>query len=129
MYKPYQHNKRYIQVSSKSSPTLDAVLAYVYRKENLAKRCGRYADKVINGLIDLGLIEKVLNSKGTFYFKTQKAKDFKAIDFVKEFLWAFHNTDFRKIINSKKYILCFNNDIENGSGLIEINIALKKGYV
>ena len=127
MYKPY--HKRYIQVSTKSSPTLDAVLAYVYRKENLVKRCGRYADKVIDGLIDLGLVEKVLSKKGTFYFKTQKAKTFKAIDFAKEFLWAFHNTDFRKIINGKKYILCFNDDIEKGSGLIEINIALKKGYV
>ena len=127
MYKPY--HKRYIQVSTKSSPTLDAVLAYVYRKENLAKRCGRYADKVINGLIDLGLIEKVLNRKGTFYFKTQKAKDFKAIDFAKEFLWAFHNTNQREIKNGKKFIYCFDDSIKDGKGLIEINKAIKEGVI
>jgi len=115
--------------NTKTSHSVDAVLAYIYRKEDALNRCGRYAKNVIEGLLKLDYIKKVSSKKGTYYFKTEKSQHFKAIDFAKEYLWNFHNAEYRQVINGKKYILCFNDDIEKGSGLIEINTALKKGYV
>ena len=120
--------RRYVS-AEKSSATIDAVLGYIYRKEDLLSRCGKYADNVIDGLVDLGLIKKVLSKKSTFYFKTEKAQNFKAIDFAKEFLWAFHNSLDRQIKNNKRFILCFDKDIKTGHGLVDIDIAIKKGYV
>lgn len=121
-------SRRYI-TKTKSSHTLDAVLAYIYRKEDLMNRCGRYADTVIDGLVDLGLLNKVISKKGTFYFKTDKAQGFKAIDFAKRFLWAYHNPLDRLIKNNKKLILCFDDEIKDGHGLVEIEFAIKKGFV
>ena len=123
-----KYHNRYV-TAKKSSATVDAILAYIYRKEDLLNRCGRYAESVISGLVDLGLVKKVLSKKGTFYFKTDKAKNYKAIDFAKEFLWAFHNSIDRQIKNHKKYILCFDKNIETGNGLVDIDDAIKKGYV
>lgn len=128
MIRSIKYRKRYIS-AQKSSATVDAVLAYIYRKEDLLSRCSKYADSVVLGLVDLGLIKKVLSKKGTFYFKTDKAQNFKAIDFAKEFLWAFHNSLDRQIKNHKKYILCFDKDIKTGHGLVDIDTAIKKGYV
>lgn len=121
-------SKRYISIK-KSSSTLDAVLAYVYRKQDLLSRCGNYTSTVINGLVDLGLVKKVTTKRDTFYFKTDKAQNFKAVDFAKEFLWAFHNSLDRQIQNGKRLILCFDEEIENGCGLVEVEEAIKKGYV
>ncbi len=120
--------KRYI-TANKSSSTLDAVLAYVYRKEDLLRRCGNYANTVVDGLVDLGLVKKVTTKKDTFFFKTDKAQNFKAIDFAKEFLWAYHNSIDRQIQNTKRFILCFDKDLPNGCKLVEIEEAVKKGYV
>jgi len=120
--------KRYVQVK-KSSHTLDSILASIYRKHDLLGRCGRYAETVINGLVDLQLVKKVISKKGTFYFKTDKSENFKAIDFAKAFLWAYHNPLDREIQNNKKLILCFDNEIKTGHGLVEIEIAIKKGFV
>jgi len=125
MYKPYR--KRYI-TAQKSSTTLDAVLAYIYRKENLKNRCGKYADMVINGLVELDLVKKV-TTKETFYFKTEKSKNFKAIDFAKEFLWAYHNTENRILKDGEKYIYCFDESIKDGRGLIQIENAIKRGVI
>jgi len=113
----------------KSSPTLDAVLAFVYRKQDLLSRCGRYADNVIDGLINLKLLKKVQNTKGTFYFSTDKAKSFKAIDFAKEFLWANHNSSQRVTSGAKKMILCFDSEFKTGQDLVDIEKAIRKGYV
>ncbi|MEA2098933.1 MAG: hypothetical protein U9P72_02250 [Campylobacterota bacterium] len=120
--------KRYVN-AKKSSVTLDSVLAYIYRKQDLMSRCGSKGDEVVKGLIDLGLIRKVISKKGTFYFNTDKSKNFKAVDFAKEFLWAFHNSIDRQIQNNKRYILCFDKDIETGQGLVDIEVAIKNGYV
>lgn len=122
MYKPY--HKRYIS-TKKTSATLDAILAYVYRKQELLNRCGRYANGVITGLCKLGLLKEVQNKKGTFYFSTDKAKNFKAIDFAKEFLLAFHNTEFKR--GSK--ILVFDSKLPDGKALVEVTEAIKKGMV
>jgi hypothetical protein len=120
--------RRYIPVS-KSSATVDAVLALIYRKNDLLNRCNRYADSVIEGLVDLGLLKKVLSKKGTFYFKTDKAKNFKAVDFAKEFLWAYHNPLERQEQNGRKLILCFDKEIEAGHGLVDIELAIKRCYI
>lgn len=120
--------KRYIS-GNKSSATVDAILAYIYRKNDLINRCGTYADRVIDGLIDLGLLKKVLSKKGTFYFKTDKAQNYKAVDFAKEFLWAYHNPLDRQEQNGKKLILCFDKEINDGHGLVDIELAIKKCYV
>lgn len=120
--------KRYIQ-NKASSATLAAVLAYVYRKDDLLSLCGRYGENVMVGLVDLGLVKKVDSQKGTFYFKTEKAENFKAVDFAKEFLWAFHNSLDRQIQNNKRLILCFDKEIDSGQGLVDIETAIKKGYV
>jgi len=120
--------KRYVNIKN-SSATLDSVLVFIYQKQNLISRCGRYADTVIQGLIDLKLIKKVISKKGTFYFKTEKSQNFKAIDFAKEFLWAFHNPIDREIQNNKRFILCFDKEIDTGSELVDIDYAIKKAYV
>lgn len=121
-------NRRYIQVKQ-SSHTLDSVLGYIYRKQHLLDRCGKYATTVIEGLVDLKLVKKVLSKKGTFYFKTEKSENFKAVDFAEAFLWAYHNPLDRTTQNNKKLILCFDKDIEAGHGLVEIGDAIKKGFV
>lgn len=121
MHKPY---KRYI-TNTKSSPTLDAILGYIYRKQELLNRCGRYANRVILGLCELGYIKEVHNKKGIFYFSTDKAKNFKAIDFAKEFLLAFHNPENRQ----ENKILVFDNDFHGGKTLLEVEKAIKGGYV
>ena len=121
-------HKRYI-TANKSSSTLDSVLAYVYRKQDLSSRCGKYSDTVIDGLVDLGLVKKVTTKKDTFFFKTEKAQNFQAIDFAKEFLWAYHNSIDRKIQNTKRFILCFDKDLPDGCALVEVEEAVKKGYV
>jgi len=105
---------------------MNAILTYVYRKKFLQSR---YSERVILGLISLNLVKKVDSKKGIFYFKTEKSKDFKAIDFAKEFLWAFHNPDNRKDINGKQYIFCYDQEIESGRGLVLIDEAIKKGYI
>lgn len=112
-----------------TSATLVAVLAFVYRKENLLSQCGRYANSVLDGLTELGLIKQVNSKKGTFYFKTEKSENFKAIDFAKEYLWAFHNASKRTIKQGKRYILCFDKSLPNGRGLVEIEEAIKKNMV
>lgn len=109
-----------------TSATLVAVLAYIYRKENLLSQCGRYANSVLDGLVSLNLVKKVQSPKGTFYFKTEKAQDFKAIDFAKEYLWAFHNASERAIKQGKRYILCFDKSLPNGRDLVELEEAIKK---
>ena len=126
MYRHHNYNryKRYI-TAKKSSATLDAVLAYIYRKSDLLKRCGRYAEEVINGLVVLGLVKKVENNKGVFYFSTEKAKGFKAIDFAKSFLLSFHNPGYTK----NKKILVFDDELPDGKSLVEVETAIKQGYV
>ncbi len=114
---------------NKHSPTVDAVLAYIYRKQDLLSRCGKYAEKVIDGLVDLGLVKKVDSRKGIFYFKTDRATSFKAVDFAREFLWAYHNPTDRTIQNNHKMILCFDNEIETGHGLVDIDKAIRRAYV
>jgi len=116
--------KRYIN-TQKSSATLDAILAYVYRKQDLLNRCGRYAENVINGLCELGILKKVQNKKGTFYFSTDKAKNFKAKDFAKKYLLAFHNADYRD--DSK--ILVFDSSLSDGKQLLDVDIAISRGLV
>jgi hypothetical protein len=112
-----------------TSATLVAVLAHIYRKENLLSQCGRYAESVISGLCSLNLIKKVSSRKGTYYFKTERAQDFKAIDFAKEYLWAFHNVSDRAIKQGKRYILCFDDSLPNGMDLVELEEAIKKNMV
>jgi len=124
MYSPYKLQKRYV-TAKKSSATLDAILGYVYRKKELLNRCGRYANSVIDGLCELGLLKEVQTKKDTFYFSTDKAKNFKAIDFAKEFLLAFHNSTER---NDEK-ILVFDSELPNGNALVEVTEAIKKGMV
>ena len=121
----YAHHPKRWHTLEKRSATLDAVLAYIYRKEHLRNRCGRYAKSVIDGLEKIGLVKKVESKKGIYYFSTDKSRNFKAIDFAKEFLLAFHNTEFR----DGNKILVFDGDIPNGSGLIEVTEAIKQGYV
>ncbi|MFA6195267.1 MAG: hypothetical protein WC656_01330 [Sulfurimonas sp.] len=120
--------KRYISKKN-SSATIAAVLAYVYRKEELISQCGRYGEHVINGLVELGLVKKVVSKKDNFYFKTEKSEAFKALDFAKEFLWAYHNAIDRRIQNGKKFILCFDATLPTGQGLVEIEEAIKKNYI
>lgn len=120
--------RRAMSLEYSTSATLVAILAYIYRKENLLSQCGRYAQKVIDGLVDLGLIKKVISKKGTFYFKTEKSENFKAIDFAKEYLWAFHNVSERSIKQGKRYILCYDNSLPNGRDMVEIEEAVKKNY-
>jgi len=122
-------SNRFITVEYSTSATLVAILAYIYRKDNLLSQCGRYAESVISGLCSLNLIKKVSSKKGTFYFKTEKAQDFKAIDFAKEYLWAFHNTSERTIKQGKRYILCFDKSLPNGRDLVELEDAIKKNYI
>ncbi len=111
----------------KSSHTLDSILFYVYRKN---KTVGRYSKRVVDGLIDLGLLKRVESkTKGTFYFVTDKAKGLRAIDLAKEFLWNFHNPTDRAVKDGKKLIYCFDNEIPNGNGLVEVEHAIKKCYV
>jgi len=124
MYKPYRTRRRYITANT-SSATLDAVLAFIYRKQDLLNRCGRYADRVIDGLCELGLIKRVQNKKGTFYFSTDEAKEFKAIDFAKRFLLAYHNPEYTQ--DTK--ILVFSELLSDGKDLIDVTQAIKKGLV
>lgn len=124
MYK----TKRYTRIE-KHSPTVDAVLAYIYQKQDLLSRCGEYASRVIEGLVDLGLVKKVDSKKGTFYFKTDKSLGFKAIDFAKEFVWAYHNPTERTVQDNHKMILCFDNEIDSGHGLVDIEKAIRRAYV
>jgi hypothetical protein len=112
-----------------TSATLVAVLAFVYRKENLLSQCGRYASSVTDGLLSLNLVKQVQSKKGTYYFKTEKSENFKAIDFAKEYLWAFHNASERAIKQGKRYILCFDKTLPDGKGLVEIEEAIKKNYI
>lgn len=112
-----------------TSATLVAVLAFVYRKENLLSQCGKYANSVLDGLISLNLVKKVESKKGTYHFKTEKSENFKAIDFAKEYLWAFHNVSERSIKQGKRYILCFDKTLPNGRDLVEIEEAIKKNYI
>lgn len=119
---------RYVTTSSPSA-TMSAILGYVYNKEELLSHCGRYAHNVIEGLVELNLVRKVISKKGTFYFKTDQSKNFKAIDFAKGYLWAFHNSLDRQIKEGKKYILCFDSRLKTGSDLVEIEEAIKKRYV
>ncbi|MBW6487482.1 hypothetical protein [Sulfurimonas sp.] len=121
--------RRVSSLECSTSATVVAILAYIYRKENLLSQCGRYAQNVIDGLVDLGLIKKVISKKGIFYFKTEKAQNFKAIDFAKEYLWAFHNVSERLSKHGKKYILCFDSSLPNGKDLVEIEEAMKKNYI
>ena len=116
--------KRYIN-AQKSSATLDAILAYVYRKQELLKRCGRYAETVIDGLCELGILKKVQNKKGTFYFSTDKAKNFKAKDFAKEFLLAFHNPEYK----DGSSILVFDSNLIDGRQLLDVDEAIRRGLV
>ena len=112
-----------------TSATMTAILAFVYRKENLLSQCGRYASSVLDGLMSLNLVKKVESKKGTYYFKTEKSENFKAIDFAKEYLWAFHNTSERTIKQGKRFIFCFDKSLPNGKGLVEIEEAIKKNMV
>lgn len=121
--------KKYI-TADKSSATLEAILYFVYRKDELSRRIGRYSERVVNGLIDLGLLKRVESkTKGTFYFVTDKAKGLRAIDLAKEFLWNYHNPTDRVKKHNKKLIYCFDSELPNGSGLIEVEMAIKKCYV
>lgn len=123
--------RRY-QTTKKVSPTLLSVLYYVFRKENIYKRISHhivYSDAVMDGLVELGFLKKVISKKkGTFFFTTEKSKNFKAIDLAKEYLWAFHNSLKREKKEDKRLIYCFSNDIPNGKGLVEINEAINKCY-
>ncbi len=124
--------KRYT-ATQKVSPTLLSILYYVFRKENIYKRIAHhidYSDAVVDGLVELGLLKKVISrKKGTFFFTTEKSKNFKAIDLAKEYLWAFHNSFKREKKEDKRLIYCFSNDIPNGKGLVEINEAIGKCYI
>lgn len=115
-------------ITRKTSPTISAILAYIYRKDDLLSQCGEYAKKVIEGLEALNMIKKVSHNKGIFYFKTEKSESFKAIDFAKEYLWAFHNVSERSIIQGKRYILCFDSSLPNGRDMVGIEEAIKKCY-
>jgi hypothetical protein len=122
-------SSRVFTAEYQTSATLVAVLAYIYRKENLFSQCGRYANSVIEGLASLNLVKKVESKKGTFYFKTEKSENFKAIDFAKEYLWAFHNASERAIKQGKRYILCFDKSLPNGKDLVELEEAIKRNIV
>lgn len=121
--------KRYVHIEHKTSSTLNAVLAFVYRKEHLLDQCGKYADSVIEGLQSLDLVKKVSSKKGIFYFKTDKAQNFKAIDFAKEFLWEYHNKELRCYQDNKRYIFCFDQALPKGKGLVEVEEAIKNNYI
>jgi hypothetical protein len=105
------------------SRTLSAVLHFIYRKDLSIN--DRYSETVIQGLLALELIKQYKSH----YFKTEKSKNFKAIDFAKEFLWTFHNTEYRHLQNNRRFILCFDTSFENGQKLVEIEEAIKKCYV
>ncbi len=107
------------------SPTLDAVLGYIYRKQELLQRCGRYAKVVIDGLCKLEFLKEVHTKKGTFYFSTEKAKNFKAKDFAREFLLAFHNPQYK----DGNKILVFDSQFPDGKALMEVEEAIRKGIV
>ena len=108
------------------SHVLDSVLSYIYRK-NI--ECGRYGQRIIEKLQELNLVVMRSTKKGVFYFKTDKSKDFKAKDFALAYLWNYHNESHRKEVDGKKFILCFDSSLEDGSDMIEINEALKKCFV
>jgi len=116
--------KRYI-TAKKSSATLDAVLGYIYCKKELLQRCGRYAEQVISGLCKLEIVKEVHTKKGTFYFSTEKAKNFKAKDFAREFLLAFHNPQYK----DGNKILVFDSQFPDGKALMEVEEAIRKGIV
>lgn len=123
------YKNRHALIEYSTSATLVAVLAYIYRKDNLLSQCGKYAQNVIDGLVNLGLVKKVSSKKGIFYFKTEKSENFKAIDFAKEYLWAFHNTSERTIRRGERCILCFDKSLPDGKALVEIEEAIKKNYI
>jgi len=125
MYYKYSNSYKRCITAEKSSATLDAVLAYIYRKSGLLNRCGKYAESVIDGLLSLGFVKKVESRKGIFYFSTDKAKNFKAIDYAREYLLAFHNPEYRK----DKKILVFDSEFPNGKSFVEAEEAIKKGYI
>lgn len=123
------YKRRHVLIESSTSATMAAILVYIYRKEELFSHCGKYAQNVIDGLVNIELVKKVSSKKGIFYFKTEKSENFKAIDFAKEYLWAFHNVSERLTKQGKKYILCFDSSLPNGKDLIEIEEAIKKNYI
>lgn len=79
--------RRYKSVQKNISPTIAAILGYIYRKQKMVSFSGRYGQGVIAALVEMGLV-KVTNQG---YYKTEISKEFKAMDFAKEYLWAFHN--------------------------------------
>lgn len=121
--------KRHTLIESTTSATMVAILVYIYRKEELLSHCGKYAQNVIDGLANLELVKKVSSKKGIFYFKTEKSENFKAIDFAKEYLWAFHNVSERLVKQGKRYILCFDKSLPNGRDMVEIEEAIKRKYI
>lgn len=110
-----------------SSRTLISVLHSIYRKDLPIN--DRYEKTVMNGLIELQLVKKVISPKGLYYFKTEKSKNFKPIDFAIEFLWNFHNAKYRKMIDGMKYILCYDSTFETGKSLVEVKEAILKRIV
>ena len=110
---------------SSGSGIIDSILALVFRKD-----CPNpYGTTVVDGLIELGLLKKVVSQKGTFYFKTEKSESFTTNDLVVEYLWSYWNKDKREIRDNKRFIYCYSSKIETGRGLVEINEALEKGIV
>jgi len=122
MYKSYY--KRY-RTGKKSSVTLDTILAFIYRKHEMLARCGKKSEEIMEGLQKLGLVKKVQNKKGIFFFSTDEAKGFKAIDFAREYLLAFHNVEFRR----GNKILVFDSSLPEGRCLMDASEAIKQGMI
>lgn len=110
-----------------ASRTLISVLHSIYRKDLSTN--DRYEKTVMEGLVELELVKKVVSPKGLYYFKTEKSKNFKPIDFAIEFLWNFHNARYRKIIDGVKYILCYDSAFDTGKSLVEVKEAILKKIV
>jgi len=97
------------------SHILSSVLYKIYRKNG---RCP-YED-IGERLVDIGFLAKVDNN----YISTEKSKEFKAVDFAKEFLWEYWNKPNRKLIDSQRFIYCYSDKLPNGRGLVSIDEAL-----
>ena len=70
----------------KISQTLAVILVYVYRKNDFKSFCGHNSQDILKKLVEIGLLKVHFSKRGVFYFLTEKAKGFKAIDLAKEYL-------------------------------------------
>lgn len=117
----------YETIRLERSPVMETILHFIYRK----KTKNFYDTKIVNELVELGYLKKVVSKDGlVFYFKTEKSRDFKAMDFAREYLWNCWNPTARKIdAEGNRYVYCYSDKVPSGKGLVPIDEAVKRFIV